>query len=109
MESIFKVILGIFISVIIVFSGFGVLEANNEAMEAEHYLHAVGRMISESDFSKEVVRTAIEKADAQGYKLYVQYAMDGQDILYAVVSLEYPYDIALFHLHTMHRKQITVY
>jgi hypothetical protein len=112
-ENIWKVILGIFISVMIVFSGLGILEANNELVAAEQYLYAVASEISASNFAKTVSDAKIEDAKSRSYELRVQMVDVGEGrtkhTAYAVLTMQYPYEIAMIRLHTTRTKQIIVY
>jgi hypothetical protein len=112
-ENIWKVILGVFISVMIVFSGLGILKANNELMAAEQYLYAAGSEISASNFAKVVSDAKIEDAKKRSYELSVNLVDVGEGrtkhTVYAVLTMQYPYEIALIHLHTTRTKQIIVY
>jgi predicted urease superfamily metal-dependent hydrolase len=113
MENIWKVILGVFISVMIVFSGLGILEANNELMAAEQYLYAAGSEISVSNFAKAVSNAKIEEAKQRSYELDVSLVEVGEGrtkhTAYAVLTMQYPYEIALIHLRMTRTKQIIVY
>jgi hypothetical protein len=113
MENIWKVILGIFVSVMIIFSGLGILKANNELAAAEQYLYAVGSEISASNFAKSVSDAKVEEARERSYELEVELINTGEGrsmhTAYAILTMSYPYDIALLHLHTTRTRQLIVY
>lgn len=113
METIWKSILGIFISVMIIFSGLAILGANNAAAEAERYLYAAACEISAANFVEEVCQQKIEEASHYDYALSIEMAGDKvEDAFYtgyAVLIMEYPYDVPLIGLHSMQRKQLVVY
>ena len=113
MENIWKVILGIFISVMIVFSGLGILKANNDSASAEHYLYAVGIEISASNFAREVCAEKVAEAKGRDYELTVEFVDVGEGksahTAYAILTMNYPYEISLLNLHTTHTKQLVVY
>jgi hypothetical protein len=113
MENICKAILGVFISVMIVFSGLGILEANNDLTAAERYLYAVAGEISASNFAEEVRKAKVEDARERNYELDVRLVNIGEGqserTAYAVLTLHYPYEIALLGVHTTRTKQMIVY
>jgi hypothetical protein len=113
MENIWKVILGVFISAMIIFSGLGILEANNAMNTAEQYLYIAGSEISASDFAEEVSRAKMEEAKKRSYELEVRLIHVGEGksghTAYAVLTMQYPYEISLLHLRTVRTKQLIVY
>lgn len=69
MQSVFKTILGILIMVMILFSGLGVLWANNEAVAAENYIQRVADEVSTSNLREDVLKAEVEQAKKDGYTL----------------------------------------
>lgn len=113
MENIWKVILGVFISAMIIFSGLGILQANNDAAYAERYLYMVGNEISMSDFSDEVCDKKIEEARRNNYELKVHKMRVGEGksmhTAYAILTMKYPYSISILNLQLTFTKQLIVY
>lgn len=113
MEAIWKAILGVFISAMIIFSGVAILGANNAAAEAERYLYAVAGEISAANFAEEVRLRKIEEAKGYDYALSVKLSGDAvEDAFYTgyvILTMEYPYDVPLIGLHSVQRKQLIVY
>ena len=111
MGSIWKVILGIFVSIVIVFTTIGVIGANNDAMAADAYLQKMAIEISASNFNTEVIEELKEEALTNDYVLDVELSnsLDPTGVpLYAVVKLEYSYKVALIKLSSKHTKEMIV-
>ena len=113
MEAIWKAILGVFISSMIIFSGIAILGANHAAALAESYLYAAANEISASNFALPLRLEKIADARARNYLLSIQLVGGEQEqsfyTNYAILTMEYPYDIPLIGLHRIQTKQLIVY
>lgn len=110
MQSIFKTILGILIMVMILFSGLGVLWANNEAVAAENYIQRVANEVSAANLREDVLKAEVEQAKKDGYTLSYD-AMDDNHGMrhYVVLKLKYTYKVSVAALSGEHEKTMTVY
>lgn len=111
MGSIWKVILGIFVSIVIVFTTIGVIGANNDAVAADAYLQKVAIEISASNFNLETINELKQEASANDYTLEVELSnsLDSTGTpLYAMVKLKYTYKVTLIKLNSEHTKEMIV-
>ena len=110
MGNIFKTILGIVITIVIVYCGIGILWANNEAVAAETYLHEIGNEISAANLKESVITDCATQATENGYELHydIVYDMDGY-ASYANLTLDYKYMVGFLSLSGTHVKKMTVY
>lgn len=111
MGSIWKIILGIFISVVIVFSTIGVIGANNDAVAADAYLQKVAVEISASNFNSTTIDELKAEATTNGYTLDVELSASTDATgapQYAIVKLTYTYRVALIGLASQHDKEMIV-
>lgn len=110
MGSIWKTILGVFISVIIIYCGLGILWANNDAVAAESYLHTIGNEISAANLQETVIEDCKTQAKENGYELRYQMVKDVEGYTsYVVLTLEYEYTVSFASLSGTHTKTMTVY
>lgn len=111
MSSFLKIILGVFISLVIVFSGIGILGANNDANAASSYIQYVSNEIALSNFSQDVIDALVleAKTEPNNYELSVEKkGMDAAgNCKYAEVELTYTYSIKILGVESQHTlKQI---
>ena len=111
MSSFLKIILGVFISVVIVFSGIGVIGANNDANAASSYLEYVSNEIATSNFSQAVINDLITEARTAPNDYILTVTPRGVDSTgnyhYAEVELTYTYKIKILGVESTHTiKQI---
>ena len=99
MSSIFKTILGIFISIVIVYSGIGIIGA-----AASSYLEYISNEIAASNFSQEVINELIAEASSgpNDYELKVTTKGTEGTNRYAEVELTYTYRIKLLGVESEH-------
>ena len=104
MSSIFKTILGIFISIVIVYSGIGIIGANNDANAASSYLEYISNEIAASNFSQEVINELIAEASSgpNDYELKVTTKGTEGTNRYAEVELTYTHRIKLLGVESEH-------
>lgn len=104
MSSIFKTILGIFISIVIVYSGLGIIGANNDANAASSYLEYISNEIAASNFSQEVIDELIAEASTSpnDYELKVTTKGTENTNRYAELELTYTYRIKLLGVESEH-------
>ena len=110
MGSIFKTILGIFLSITIIYCGLGIIWANNDAIAAESYLHTIGNEISAGNLQETVITDCQEQARDNGYELTYHVVKDMEGYTsYVVLTLEYDYSVSFASLSGKHTKTMTVY
>lgn len=110
MGSIFKTILGIVITIVIVYCGIGILWANNEAVAAETYLHEIGNEISAANLKESVISECVTQVSENDYELHYEivHDMDGY-ASYVNLTLDYKYTVSFISLSGTHTKKMTVY
>ena len=111
MGSIWKVILGVFVCVVIIFTTIGVIGANNDAMAADAYLQKVAAEISASNFNEEAINELIAEATTNNYTLEVELSDTLDETgtpIYAIAKLKYKYKVALISLVSEHTKEMLV-
>ena len=110
MDGIIKTILGVVISVVIIYTGLGFLWANNEAVAAEAYLHKVGNEISASNLNEDVVKECQTQATENGYTLIYEIIKDANGVaLYVNLELQYTYSVTFVKLAGVHSHYMSVF
>lgn len=111
MGSVWKTILGVLLAVIIVVAGSSMLEANNNAVLAENYLHKAVAEYSASNFNAKVLNSLTKEAAQMGYELKeTQNVKDSWGYTsYAILELRYSYEISAIGLSQTHGKSAIVY
>lgn len=110
MQSVFKTILGILIMVMILFSGLGILWANNEAVAAESYIQRVADEVSSANLRTDVLDAEVDQAKKDGYTLSYDVMDDNHGVRhYVVLKLHYQYKVSVAALSGTHEKTMTVY
>ena len=111
MGSIWKVILGVMTAVMIVVVGSAILGANNDALNADSFLHVAANTYSESNFNTQVLTHLQEEARKMNYelKLVEQIKRQEGDTAYAILQLNYNYEIPALQVSQEHAKLVVVY
>lgn len=113
MGHIWQTILGVVIAALLAASGSGIIRANNDAINAEDYLHTLVSEYSESNFSPNVLQKLKTEAAENGYVFLVEedntvYLNDG-NIQYVIVRLEYHYSVPFLGVDKSFVKRAVVY
>ena len=94
----------------ILFSGLGVLWANNEAVAAENYIQRVADEVSSSNLRDDVLKAEVKQAKKDGYTLSYDTMDDNLGVRhYVILKLTYQYKVSVAALSGTHEKTMTVY
>ena len=92
MDIIFKAFCGVFIFMLLSFTGMQMIQSTMDAAAAENYYSMVSKRISESHFSPEVVYECTEDAKSKGYSLQVlTYNVNGSREIYGHIKMNYEF------------------
>lgn len=103
MAEIIKVYLGLFMLLLLLVLGVGIIGAVRQAENARLFHEDVIEELQCSNFSPGVESACAELASAQGYQLSITPIRDEEgEILMEEVILRYPYKIPILDLSLMH-------
>lgn len=105
-DSVFKVVLTVLLSIAVVLSGTSLVAANVDVVVANNYFDDVATVISESNYSESVIQDCIDDATENGYTLTVNVIGSTEPGMkrYAELTFEYYYQIALFGVKDLKTK-----
>ncbi len=96
MDIIFKGFGGVFILLLLTFTGVGIIHSTMEANAADQYYSETIKQISESNFSDAVISECKKHATERGYGLCVDtYYVNGSKRKHGVVSMTYPFSLPI--------------
>ncbi len=95
MESIWKTVLTFAVIVLIASLGISIISANGDITAAGNYMQQAIAVISESNYSEEVISQCEKEAEQNGYVLEVEVYKSTvyAERRYAMVRMRYPYRI----------------
>lgn len=104
MEKIITAFATLFVLLVAIFAGTGVMTVSSEVARAKEYKADVIAEIENSNFNQVVIDACIDQAKNAGYELEVLNTIYDADnnITTAEVILSYEYDIPIFGIHKTH-------
>lgn len=105
MGQVIKTYLGIFLMMLLMVAGAGVISAEAEICRARNFKTDVVTELENSHFHPSVIAACRQQAADMGYELEIETYGEGQEIEMAEVTLYYTYQIGPFHTKTEHSVQ----
>lgn len=105
MGQVIKTYLGIFLMMLLLVVGTGIVSAEMEICRARNFKTDVVTELENSHFHPEVIEACRQQAQDMGYELEIETYGDGGEIKMAAVTLFYTYQIGPFHTRTEHSVQ----
>lgn len=101
MEQITKTFLGIYMILLLTFSGISIISASLDASHAEQYVADVANVIEASNFSTDMIDQLRANASAKGYNVTITPIDTNNNGLYdmAEIILEYKYSIPFLNVN----------
>lgn len=105
MGQVIKTYLGIFIMMLLLVVGAGIVSAEAEICRARSFKTDVVAELENSHFHPDVIEACTQQAQDMGYELEIRTYGDGGQVEMAAVTLSYTYRIGPFHTASEHRVQ----
>lgn len=102
MGQVIKAYLGIFLMMLLLAAGAGVIAAEVEICRARDFKTDVVTELENSNFHPDVIAACRQQAEDMGYDLQIDTYADGDGIRQASVTLVYSYRLGPFHTDTEH-------